>query len=1199
MIPINGIWSFNTHHNLSHNNYRLAHLQPRSCRFCFINHHYHHDQNDYQQRRRRWQQQYHRNTVFTIALASSSSPLGGNSKGKESNDSEQVKETKQRNNKNQKVVGVKTKGSDTKIKRQGKRKINSVSPKVKGEEGNIVSPITPVARKKKRPRSKKRSIADADALLPLSSLFSTDDDKSGKNNVDGDKNSSSSNDNSRLKKTKGDNNVIINKGNQRKKKKGKERFPPVSSLFPKSNKQIETEKNEGDSFDGKKNGGEINGNRNNNDNESIALPDGVMPVSELFFRSTSSINNDDNDGGNMNEKKKGNDRGKWKKKTNGDDPQSSSRKNDSASRHHGKKNRNGNHDKRRYWDSLVGGKRVNAEPPLRKVELHYNLRQPDNIIDNFLTDEENSEGTGGISGESFLTKDSESEINDDNVNELNDNATESRTKSKKARKEDGRNWAGVISTNSRTFGPLLHAPSVSKVSYLSQSLYCEHFVKATSKWKVCPKDLLDIVKQYYDDNEEVKRIDDSSGVTEVVKQGLTNSETSNEEDYKEESKEEIENKMKERNIREEEDQLDVANSSLQSSSGAINITDKIENGINNGDDTTRNLTTSNVDDDRYLDSEENNDIESVSKGFGKKKVGKKKGKTKRQQGGSGKGFGNVETPPSPTVSTSTHTPSSHSDAYKNSLNRAKRRRRDVPRGSTDFDIDGETNVTLGGELRFNLGQSKDGLEAIRSGLENVVGKGIAIALNASDLGFDVKVDRLKFNELKQKQLKNLKSGKNKANDETDSQKHTEELVNTEIYAKFNMTSRGAMFCKAAEYAALRINERLSLSMENGELSLALGSVSKEESEWTPETQLRMSNEFLHEMNDDDDFTTDSSLAERNNDSNDDNDYASNENNDVSSSNSIDEKYPIITENDLLSSTVNHREEYDGPFGPTEELIYKKNDIFLGGGNGGVFADYSENGIASAPFKGVLGPSLLDATIKRSLQREPRVIAIGDVHGCIDELQALLRKCDYQPGDLVIFLGDLVSKGPDSTSVVKMAREIGAIGVRGNHDFEVIRWHQAIKSGTDQSSSSEHFQIAASLDKADIKWLYSLPWYISSDELNALFVHAGFVSGIRLGKQNPRLMTNMRSILPDGTVTSKFFNNWPWARLWDGPKMVLFGHDADRGLQQYEHAIGLDTGCVYGGRLTACILPEKRLVSVPAKRQYVPYRRKRFNFNGNS
>ena len=94
----------------------------------------------------------------------------------------------------------------------------------------------------------------------------------------------------------------------------------------------------------------------------------------------------------------------------------------------------------------------------------------------------------------------------------------------------------------------------------------------------------------------------------------------------------------------------------------------------------------------------------------------------------------------------------------------------------------------------------------------------------------------------------------------------------------------------------------------------------------------------------------------------------------------------------------------------------------------------------------MGPLLLDAVTKRALEKQPRVIAIGDVHGCIDELQALLRRCDYRPGDLIVFLGDLVSKGPDSLAVVQMARELGAMGVRGNHDFEVIRWHQAIKSG---------------------------------------------------------------------------------------------------------------------------------------------------------
>eukprot|EP00977_Amphora_coffeiformis_P027821 scaffold34646_cov173-Amphora_coffeaeformis.AAC.27 len=285
--------------------------------------------------------------------------------------------------------------------------------------------------------------------------------------------------------------------------------------------------------------------------------------------------------------------------------------------------------------------------------------------------------------------------------------------------------------------------------------------------------------------------------------------------------------------------------------------------------------------------------------------------------------------------------------------------------------------------------------------------------------------------------------------------------------------------------------------------------------------------------------------------------------------------------------------HDGPFG--KRLLYSKDDLYLGNGNEGVFYDHSERNIHKAPYSGQLGLRLVDAVVERAKQRQPRVIAVGDVHGCIDELQDLLRQCNYRPGDLVVFLGDLVCKGPDSTSVVQMAREIGAIGVRGNHDFEVIRWHQAIKSGVEPPVvGSEHYHVASCLSKADIKWMYSLPWFMSSKDLGALFVHAGFVSGVRLAKQNPRLMMNMRSILPDGTVTSKFFNNWPWARLWDGPQTVLFGHDADRGLQQYEHAIGLDTGCVYGGRLTACILPERRLVSVSARREYFKYRRKKYD-----
>ena len=375
----------------------------------------------------------------------------------------------------------------------------------------------------------------------------------------------------------------------------------------------------------------------------------------------------------------------------------------------------------------------------------------------------------------------------------------------------------------------------------------------------------------------------------------------------------------------------------------------------------------------------------------------------------------------------------------------------------------------------------------------------------------------------------------------------------------------------------------------GDIALEASHASRLESRWSPEIRELVAEEFLVDDNDDEEeagtcsqdramnwtLTRSSQVDTPSNDEQEDNAVTTREFIEEpvpSASSSRESVLSVPSESILLPSS-------------REELILSTS----------TYANYSADNALFAPYKGELGLRLVDAVVQRYKERHPRVIAIGDVHGCIDELKDLLRQCDYSPGDLVVFLGDLVCKGPDSVSVVQMAREIGALGVRGNHDFEVIRWHRAIMAGVDPPTPrSEHFFIASRLGKQDVKWMCNLPWYISSNDLSALFVHAGFVSGIRLSKQNPRLMTNMRSILPDGTVTSKFFNNWPWARLWDGPQTVLFGHDADRGLQQYEHAIGLDTGCVYGGQLTACILPERRFVSVNARREYFKYRRKHYD-----
>ena len=486
------------------------------------------------------------------------------------------------------------------------------------------------------------------------------------------------------------------------------------------------------------------------------------------------------------------------------------------------------------------------------------------------------------------------------------------------------------------------------------------------------------------------------------------------------------------------------------------------------------------------------------------------------------------------------------------------------------------NAELSGELVFSIGVSKEDLESsggalsAKTILERVLATGISTSTECT--GFDITFSKL--------QLSDLEDGM------------------TTISAEFLITieDNESMSFGSVKKKCNKINSSLAQAMDDGDMQLAMAAAAKKEKAWSKEFRNRVVEEFLFDDDDGDgplDGEDDNAVSEA---------LAAKSTSSPSKKLERTETQPDLESTiDSLLNDLNYEvqgfknDQVDVPFGMPGSPVYSKDDIFLGGGNDGVFWNYSADNAARAPYQGKLGLRIVDAVTERAKQRHPRVIAIGDVHGCIDELQDLLRKCDYRPGDLVVFLGDLVSKGPDSMAVVQMAREIGAIGVRGNHDFEVVRWHQAIKSGVDAPVvGSEHFHIANCLTKADMKWMYSLPWYISSPDLGALFVHAGFVSGIRLAKQNPRLMMNMRSILPDGTVTSKFFNNWPWARLWDGPQTVLFGHDADRGLQQYEHAIGLDTGCVYGGRLTACILPEKRLVSVNARREYFKYRRKHYD-----
>ena len=224
----------------------------------------------------------------------------------------------------------------------------------------------------------------------------------------------------------------------------------------------------------------------------------------------------------------------------------------------------------------------------------------------------------------------------------------------------------------------------------------------------------------------------------------------------------------------------------------------------------------------------------------------------------------------------------------------------------------------------------------------------------------------------------------------------------------------------------------------------------------------------------------------------------------------------------------------------------------------------------------------------------RQIIVGDVHGCRRELEDLLDAVNFDATvDQLIHAGDLVAKGPDSKGVLALVRELGARGVRGNHDEHCLAWRRAQQRDEEPPELRRtHQEVVEALDEEDWLYLESLPLHLHLDDAlpdrSVRVVHGGFVPGVPLSEQRPKWLMNLRS-LKRGQPSKKAMEGSPWAAHWPGPELVVFGHDAIRGLQRHPHAIGLDTGCCYGGQLTALVFEKgaHRLVHVRAARQYAP------------
>ena len=222
----------------------------------------------------------------------------------------------------------------------------------------------------------------------------------------------------------------------------------------------------------------------------------------------------------------------------------------------------------------------------------------------------------------------------------------------------------------------------------------------------------------------------------------------------------------------------------------------------------------------------------------------------------------------------------------------------------------------------------------------------------------------------------------------------------------------------------------------------------------------------------------------------------------------------------------------------------------------------------------------------------RLVIVGDVHGCYDELVELLEKCHVQDGNiLVVFVGDLVNKGPKNAAVIKLVRRLGAYCVRGNHDEVVLREWQRYQEG---AQMRREFNWLTELSQDDLDWMFGLPYTIFMPSRKIIVVHAGLVPNVPIEEQDLDCLIHVRDVFYDTSksawVGSKKSTpeSKPWASVWTGPDHVYFGHDARRLFQDYEFATGLDTGCVYGGSLTA-VIPEMRGRSIIQVKAHAVYR----------
>ncbi|KJK56854.1 metallophosphoesterase [Saccharothrix sp. ST-888] len=238
--------------------------------------------------------------------------------------------------------------------------------------------------------------------------------------------------------------------------------------------------------------------------------------------------------------------------------------------------------------------------------------------------------------------------------------------------------------------------------------------------------------------------------------------------------------------------------------------------------------------------------------------------------------------------------------------------------------------------------------------------------------------------------------------------------------------------------------------------------------------------------------------------------------------------------------------------------------------------------------------------------------VGDIHGCRSELETLLVRLGYtltrdgqgRPVDAVhpegrtaVFVGDLVDRGPDTPGVLRLVMGMVGAGhavcVPGNHENKLGRWMDGRKVTVSHGLQESVDQLAGETEefRAQVRtFMRGLVSHYLLDGGNLVVCHAGLPEKYH-GRNSGRVRSH--ALYGDTTGETDEYGlpvRYPWAEEYRGRALVVYGHTPVPSASFLNNTICLDTGCVFGGSLTALRYPERELVSVPAEQEwYAPVR----------